>query len=82
MRVQNELEIESLEDQMLRAINVTPANALLVESEVYDMLVALQVRLCVRACVCVRVCVCGGVMYRMCVPVWVCVCGGGDVEFK
>ncbi|GFH29588.1 uncharacterized protein HaLaN_28274 [Haematococcus lacustris] len=41
-RAKNALEIQSLEDQVLHAINTTSTEALLEESEVFNMLVALQ----------------------------------------
>jgi dynein heavy chain len=42
-RAKNASEIASLEEQVLRAINTTRVEALLEESDVYNMLVALQV---------------------------------------
>ncbi len=49
-RAKNAAEIMSLEEAMLTAINTTSTEALLHESDVYNMLVALQVR--ARACAC------------------------------
>lgn len=46
-QVKNSVEIVALEEKVLHAINVTSTEDLLEESEVFNMLVALQVGGCV-----------------------------------